>query len=449
MTDTAESIESPPAAGELLADLPAAGDLLADLRWRGLVAQSTDEAALAAALAQGPITLYCGFDPTAPSLHVGNLVPLLTLRRFQLAGHRPIGLVGGATGLIGDPSGRSAERSLQDTDVVADWLALIRSQLDLVLDFDGPAPARVVSNLDWTESLSAIELLRDVGKHFSVNTMLAKESVATRLAENGISYTEFSYMILQAYDFLELYRSADCRLQIGGADQWGNITAGLDLIRRVEGRGSTPAHALTVPLVVKSDGAKFGKTAGGAIWLDAKMTSPYAFHQFWLNTDDRDVVRFLRLFSLRTPSEISQIIADWDDRRASRSAQRALADELTTLIHGAEETVRVIAAGKALFGQGDLAQLDAATLDAALAEAPHVVIAAGEPTPTVVDLLVATGLCESKGAARRAIKEGGAYLDNVRVLDADTVPQATLAGGWVLLRKGKRNLAGVRLPAGL
>jgi tyrosyl-tRNA synthetase len=442
MTDTLESTDPAPAAGEL----PAPGDLLADLRWRGLVAQSTDEAALSAALAQGPITLYCGFDPTAPSLHVGNLVPLLTLRRFQLAGHSPIGLVGGATGLIGDPSGRSSERSLQATDVVADWLALIRSQLELVLDFDGPVPARVVSNLDWTARLTAIELLRDVGKHFSVNTMLAKESVATRLADNGISYTEFSYMILQAYDFLELFRSAQCRLQIGGADQWGNITAGLDLIRRVEGRGQAVAHALTVPLVVKSDGAKFGKTAGGAIWLDATMTSPYAFHQFWLNTDDRDVERFLRLFSLRPPAEIAQLIADWDGRRASRAAQRALADELTTLVHGADETARVTAAGKALFGHGDLGELDAATLDAALAEAPHVVVPQGEPTPNVVELLVATGLCESKGAARRAVKEGGAYLDNVRVVDPEATPEATLAGGWVLLRRGKRNLAGVRLP---
>lgn len=435
----------PPA---LPTELPATGDLLGELTWRGLIAQSTDQAELAAMLAEGPVTLYCGFDPTAASLHVGNLVPLLTLRRFQDAGHLPIGLVGGATGLIGDPSGRSTERTLQDTSVVSRWLDQIRAQLAIVLDFEGPHPATVVSNLDWTAPLTAIELLRDVGKHFSVNTMLAKESVSTRLAETGISYTEFSYMILQAYDFLELYRSHGCRLQIGGSDQWGNITAGLDLIRRVEGHQGPNAHALTVPLVVKADGEKFGKSAGGAVWLDARMTSPYAFYQFWLNTDDRDVVRFLRLFSMRPPVEILRIEQEWAANPAGRAAQRALAEELTALIHGTGEAAQVMAASQALFGRGELAALDAATLDAALTEAPHVILETDAEIPTVVDLLVATGLCESKGAARRAVKEGGAYLNNDRVSDPAFVPTASLAGGWLLLRRGKKSLAGVRLPAG-
>lgn len=430
----------------VVVEAPPGGDLLSDLLWRGLVAQSTDLESLREALAERPVTLYCGFDPTAASLHVGNLVPLLTLRRFQDAGHLPIGLVGGATGLIGDPSGRASERTLQDADVVAGWLAKIRAQLEVVLDFDGPHPASVVSNLDWTGDLGAIELLRDLGKHFSINTMLAKESVSTRLAEAGISYTEFSYMILQAYDFLELYRTRGCRLQIGGSDQWGNITAGLDLIRRVEGHDGPSAHALTVPLVVKADGEKFGKTAGGAVWLDPELTSPYAFYQFWLNTDDRDVVRFLRMFSLRPPTDLLEIEAEWVARPAGRAAQRALAEELTTLVHGAEETAKVLAASQALFGRGESNHLDASTLDAALREAPHVILPSGAEVPNVVDMLVATRLCESKGAARRAIKEGGAYVNNERVIDPDLVPMSPLAGDWVLLRRGKKAFAGVRLP---
>ena len=429
-----------------IADLPADGDFLAELRWRGLVAQSTDDDALAEALRSGPMTLYCGFDPTAASLHVGNLVPLLTLRRFQDAGHRPIGLVGGATGLIGDPSGRSSERSLNSADVVEQWLANIRAQLALVLEFDGPAAAAVVSNYDWTARMTAIDLLRDIGKHFSVNQMLDKESVRARLEGPGISYTEFSYMVLQANDYLELYREHGCTLQIGGADQWGNITAGLDLIRRVTGHDGPRAHALTVPLVTKADGSKFGKTAGGAVWLSAELTSPYAFYQFWINTDDRDVGRFLRLFSLKPPVEIAELEAESASRPAARVAQRALAAELTGLIHSEAEAVRVEEASRALFGRGDVTALDAQTLTAALAEAPHADAGVGD---TVVDLLVATGLSPSKAAARRAIGEGGAYWNNARVTDVDAVVAASdaLAGGWALLRRGKRNIAGVRFAA--
>jgi len=375
---------------------------------------------------------------------VGNLVPLLTLRRFQDAGHRVLGLVGGATGLIGDPSGRSAERSLNDEQTVVDWLAKIRAQLAVVLDLGGENPAEVVSNYTWTSQLSAIDLLRGVGKHFSVNQMLAKESVSTRLAADGISYTEFSYMVLQANDYLELYRTHNCTLQIGGSDQWGNITAGLDLIRRVAGQGGPRAHALTVPLVTRADGAKFGKTAEGAIWLDAEMTSPYAFYQFWLNTDDRDVATYLRLFSLQSPAAIAELITASAQAPAARRGQRALAEELTTLIHGADQTDRVEQASRALFGSADIGQLDAETLSAALAEAPHANVATGTP---VVDALVALGLADSKGAARRAIREGGAYVNNVRVADetAELGAQDALAGGWVLLRRGKRAIGGVKL----
>lgn len=430
--------------------LPPEGDLLAELCWRGLVAQSTDDRALAEALADGPQTLYCGFDPTAASLHVGNLVPLLTLRRFQLAGHLPIGLVGGATGLIGDPSGRSSERNLNSVEIVEAWLANIRAQLAVVLEFDGPAAASVVSNYDWTAQLSAIDLLRDVGKHFSVNQMLDKESVRARLEGPGISYTEFSYMVLQANDYLELYRSRRCTLQIGGADQWGNITAGLDLIRRVMGHEGPKAHALTVPLVTKSDGSKFGKTAGGAVWLSADLTSPYAFYQFWINTDDRDVGRFLRLFSLRPPAEIVALEQASLARPAARLGQRALAEELTSLIHSPAEAARVEEASRALFGRGDTATLDGATLTAALTETPHAEVVGDQSVP-VVDLLLQTGLCESKGAARRAVGEGGVYVNNVRVSDNDAVIATAdaLADGWVVLRRGKRSVAGVRFLAEL
>ena len=429
---------------ERQAEVPSDGDFLGELRWRGLVAQTTDADALAEDLAEAPVTLYCGFDPTAPSLHVGNLVPLLMLRRFQDAGHHVIGLVGGATGLIGDPSGRSSERSLNDEATVNEWLDRIRAQLAVVLDMSGANAAQVVSNYTWTSQMSAIDLLRDVGKHFSVNQMLAKESVSARLAGEGISYTEFSYMVLQANDYVELYRNHGCTLQIGGSDQWGNITAGLDLIRRVEGHDGPRAHALTVPLVTRADGAKFGKTAEGAVWLDPTMTTPYAFFQFWLNTDDRDVANYLKFFSLLPPAQIAEIIDESAQAPAARIGQRALAREVTTLIHGADQAARVERAGLALFGREDVHSLDEHTLAAALSEAPHAQLPVGT---TVVDALVAVGLCDSKGAARRTIREGGAYVNNERVTDEAAVLAAAdrLAGGWVLMRRGKRLIGGVQL----
>ena len=419
-------------------------NLLDDLRWRGLLAQSTDEKALAEALSK-PITLYVGFDPTAPSLHCGNLVVLLVLRRFQLAGHNPIALVGGATGLVGDPSGRNEERSLNSAEIVENWVSRIRTQVSAFLDFDAPKnPARVVNNLDWTSPLSAIEFLRDIGKHFSVNQMLAKDSVASRLDAGGISYTEFSYQVLQSYDYLELFKRHGCTLQLGGSDQWGNIVAGLDLIRRVEG-GS--AHALTVPLLTKSDGSKFGKTAGGSVWLDPEMTSPYAFFQFWLNSEDKDVINFLKVFSFLSHDEINALEKSHNENPGLREAHRALARELTTLLHGAETTQRVEAAARALFGQGELGELDEATLAGALAELPRATISKNEEIPTWVDLIAAAGVVDSKSAARRIVKEGGAYLNNVKISGEDFAPSKSdfLCGKYAVLRKGKRDLAAIEL----
>ncbi|CAB4825574.1 MAG: tyrosine--tRNA ligase [Actinobacteria bacterium] len=419
-------------------------NLIEDLRWRGLVAQSTDEKTLLEALKK-PITLYIGFDPTAPSLHVGNLVVLLVLRRFQLAGHKPIALVGGATGLVGDPSGRSDERILNSSEVVEGWVKGIRKQVSAFLDFDTPTnPALVVNNLDWTAPLSAIEFLRDIGKHFSVNQMLAKDSVAARLEAGGISYTEFSYQVLQSYDFLELFRRNDCTLQLGGSDQWGNIVAGLDLIRRVE---SGSGHALTVPLLAKSDGSKFGKSAGGSIWLDPSMTSPYAFFQFWLNTEDKDIINFLKVFSFKSHEEISALEKSHSENPGLRGAHRELARELTTLVHDADTTQRVENAAKALFGQGDLTLLDEATLASALAELPRTTISKTQEIPSWVDLLAATGVVDSKSAARRVVKDGGAYLNNEKVVSEDYVPTKSefLCGKYAVLRKGKRDLAAVEL----
>ncbi|WP_285784779.1 tyrosine--tRNA ligase [Microbispora sp. NBRC 16548] len=418
-------------------------DILDELEWRDVIAQTTDIDALRKALADGPVTVYAGFDPTAPSLHVGNLATLLILTRFQRAGHRPIGLVGGATGLIGDPSGRSTERALNSSDIVAEWVARIRVQVEKFLSFEeGPTAATLVSNLDWTANLSAIDFLRDVGKHFPVNRMLARESVSARLAGEGLSYTEFSYQILQANDYLELHRRHGCTLQLGGSDQWGNITAGVDLIRRVEG---AHVHALTGKLITKADGTKFGKTAGGAVWLDPALTSPYAFYQYWLNADDRDVVRFLKVFTFRTREEIDELEKAVAERPAAREAQRALAEDLTTLVHGSEELARVIAASRALFGQGSLAELDARTLESALAEVPKAVLPAlGAP---YVELLAQSGLVESKSAARRAVKEGGAYLNNTKITDEEYVPSADdlLHGRFLVLRRGKKTVGGVEV----
>lgn len=419
-------------------------NLIEDLRWRGLIAQSTDEKALVEALKK-PVTLYIGFDPTAASLHVGNLVVLLVLRRFQLAGHNPIALVGGATGLVGDPSGRNDERTLNSSEIVEGWVMGIRKQVAAFLDFDTKVnPAVVVNNLDWTAPLSAIEFLRDIGKHFSVNQMLAKESVSARLEAGGISYTEFSYQVLQSYDFLELFRRNNCTLQLGGSDQWGNIVAGLDLIRRVE---SSSGHALTVPLLTKSDGSKFGKTAGGSIWLDPTMTSPYAFFQFWLNTEDKDVINFLKVFSFKSHEDISEIEKSHNENPGARYAHRELARELTSLVHGENTTIRVEAAARALFGQGDLSELDEATLASALAELPRTVISKDQEFPTWVDLLAETGVVDSKSAARRVIKDGGAYLNNEKVVSEEfaLTKSSFLCGKYAVLRKGKRDLAAVEL----
>ena len=418
--------------------------LLEDLKWRGLVAQSTDIKELEQALSK-PISLYLGVDPTAPSMHLGNLVVFLVLRRFQLAGHRPIALVGGATGLVGDPSGKNDERTLNEEKIVAEWVAKIRKQVEKILDFkDKDASAVLVNNLDWTKSVSALELLRDIGKHFSVNQMLAKDSVANRLASSGISYTEFSYQVLQALDYLELYRRNDCKLQIGGSDQWGNIVAGLDLIRKVE---SGSAHALTVPLLAKSDGSKFGKTASGAIWLDESMTSAYEFFQFWLNSDDTDMPKLLKVFSMKDKAEIERLIETVNTNPGAREAHRELAREMTTLIHGAQMSSQVEDAARALFGQGEISDLALKTLDSALAQLPKTQVKKGEPFPSWVDLLAATGVVDSKSAARRIVKEGGAYLNNKKVESEDFTPSKDdlLHGKYLLLRKGKRDLAAVEV----
>jgi tyrosyl-tRNA synthetase len=422
-----------------------------ELQRRGLIAQTTDEEALSAHLAAGPVTYYCGFDPTAPSLHVGHLVQVMVLRALQRAGHRPVVLVGGATGLIGDPR-PTAERQLNDRATVAGWVDSIRRQLapflELPAERDGLTAPVYVDNLTWTEPLSAIDLLRDLGKHFRVGRMLAKEAVSARLnSEAGISYTEFSYQILQAHDFLQLFRRHGVTLQTGGSDQWGNLTAGIDLVRRVE---SATVHALSTQLVTKSDGQKFGKSEGGSVWLDPALTSPYAFHQFWLNADDADALAWLPLYSERSGEEVEAVLAESRERPASRAAQRALAEELTTLVHGPGELRQAEAAARALFGRDDLSALGAETLGAALREAGSVTVH-GE-APTVAALLVRAGLASSLSEARRTVKEGGAYLNNERIADADAVPgEGTwLPGGWLVLRRGKRSVAGVKraLPEG-
>ena len=416
------------------------GELVAELKWRGLIAQTTDEKALIEQLDK-PTTLYLGIDPTAPSIHCGNLVVLLVLKRFQMFGHTPIALVGGATGLVGDPSGKNEERTLNDESIVEQWVDRIRNQVSKFLEFDGKNGAIMANNLDWTKEYSALRLLRDIGKHFSVNQMLSKDSVSNRLEASGISYTEFSYQVLQGLDFLELYRRHNCTLQIGGSDQWGNIVAGLDLIRKVEGG---TAHCLTSPLLTKSDGSKFGKTASGTVWLDPEMTSPYAFFQYWINTPDADVINFLKVFTFLNQEEISSLEKSLQENPGAREAQRTLARELTSLVHSAEDAMRVEFAAKALFGQAELAELDEKTLVSSLKELPATEISISE-NPTWVDMLVATGVVDSKSAARRIVKEGGAYLNNQKISDeAATLQKGDFLHGKVaLLRKGKRDLAAV------
>jgi tyrosyl-tRNA synthetase len=430
-------------------DDAAVTDILDELSWRGLLALSTDLDELRTALDSGRVTFYCGFDPTAPGLHIGNLVLLLTMRRLQLAGHRPIGLVGGATGLIGDPSGKSAERLLNPRETVAAWVERIRGEVARFLDFSpDPSGALLVSNLEWTEQLSALDFLRDIGKHFPVNRMLARESVKARLEAGGISYTEFSYQILQAYDYLELHRRYGCTLQLGGSDQWGNLVAGVDLIKRVE---AVPVHALATPLISRPDGIKYGKTEGGAIWLSPDLMSPYAFYQFWINRGDAEVGGLLRVFTFRTRAEIEELERLAREAPAAREAQRVLAGDVTTLVHGEQECAKAVAASRALFGQGELGDLDERTLAAALAEVPSVTVKpAPSGLPTVVDLLTATGIAASKSAARRAIAEGGAYLNNQRVLTEEAEPGQSdlLYGRFLVVRRGKRTVAGVEVVSG-
>ncbi|MCE0538412.1 tyrosine--tRNA ligase [Kineosporia rhizophila] len=430
---TEESVTSAPAA-----------NVWDELSRRNLISTSTDEAALKKTLGAGPVTYYCGFDPTAPSLHIGHLVQILTMRRLQEAGHRPLALVGGATGLIGDPR-PTAERVLNSPEVVAGWVDELRGQIEPFLDFTGPNAAQMVNNLDWTSGLGAIEFLRDLGKHFRVGKMLAKDAVSARLnSDAGISYTEFSYQILQSLDFLELNRRHGCTLQIGGSDQWGNLTAGIDLIHRV--RPEQTVHALATPLITKADGSKFGKSEGGAIWLNPTMTSPYAFFQFWVNAEDAKVADYLKVFSFRSEEELAELAESAATRPQAREAQRALAREMTGLVHGELAATRVEEASKALFGGGELTGLDEGTLADALAELPKAQLPRGEHS--VIDLLVATGLSKSKSEARRTLGDGGGYVNNVKVTEGETATVSTsdlLHDRWILVRRGRRQLAAVEL----
>ncbi|MGY5766397.1 tyrosine--tRNA ligase [Brachybacterium sp. DNPG3] len=413
--------------------------VLDELAWRGLVVQTTGREALGSALADGPISLYCGFDPTAASLHVGHLTQVLTMRRFQLAGHRPFALVGGATGLIGDPR-MSGERVLNDEDVVAGWVGSLRDQISRFLDLDGEFGVQMVNNLDWIGEMSALHFLRDIGKHYRMGTMLAKETVARRLSsDEGISYTEFSYQVLQGLDYLELHRRHGVSLQYGGNDQWGNLLSGVDLIHKVEGHD---VHALTTPLVTKADGTKFGKSEGGAIWLDPELTSPYAFHQFWLNAADADVVNYLRYFTFRSAEEIAELETATAEASHQRAAQKALADELTTLVHGQQATDQAKAAAAVLFGRGDVRELDGPTIDAIAGELPGATLA---PTDALVDAFVGTGIVASKGAARRSADEGGLSVNGEKIsaddLAAELGSLTALAGGRLLLRRGRKSAA--------
>jgi tyrosyl-tRNA synthetase len=455
-------------------------DIIDELSWRGLIALSTNLDELRRALDSGQVTVYCGFDPTAPGLHIGNLAQLLTLRRLQLAGHRPIAVVGGATGLIGDPSGKSAERVLNPPEMVAEWVDRLRGEVSHFLELgQGPAGGLIVSNIDWIGPLSALGFLRDIGKHFSVNRMLDRESVQARLDAGGISYSEFSYQILQALDYLELYRRYGCTLQVGGSDQWGNLIAGLDLIKRVEGAA---VHALATPLITKPDGTKYGKTDGGAIWLNPELTSPYAFYQFWLNVTDAEVPGLLRVFTFRSREEIEDLARQTHERPAGRAGQRTLAEDLTTLVHGADECAAVAKASRALFGQGQLSELDDKTLAAAIAEVPSAQIRVSAAAlagtcaaipgrtelaharsadvgtastsdvglPSVAHLMAETGIVPSVSAARRVIAEGGAYLNNRKVTSMNAVPSRDdlLHGRYLILRRGKRTVGAVEVVCG-
>ena len=412
-------------------------DILDELKWRGLVAISTDEDELRKALTTGSITYYCGFDPTAASLHLGNLVQLLTMRRLQLAGHKPLALIGGSTGLVGDPR-PTAERTLNTRETVEEWVEKLGKQAARFLSFENENAARMVNNLDWTAPISAIDFLREIGKHFRVGKMLSKDAVSARLnSEHGISYTEFSYQILQGLDFLELFRRYDCVLQTGGSDQWGNLTSGTDLIHKVEGKS---AHILATPLITNSDGKKFGKSEGNAIWLDAEFTSPYAFYQFWLNVDDADVVDRLKVFTFLSKAEIEELAQQTTETPHLRAAQKRLAFEVTALVHTEADANAAIAASAALFGQGELTELDAVTLEAALSELPNTGAEAGA---AIAHLLVETGLVDSISAGRRAIKEGGVYLNNRKIDDEAAVLDDFLQGKFAVLRRGKKTLAGI------
>ncbi|BAC18350.1 tyrosine--tRNA ligase [Corynebacterium efficiens YS-314] len=417
-------------------------NIIDELSWRGLINQSTDLDALREAT-QEPITLYCGFDPTGPSLHAGHLVPLLMLRRFQQAGHNPIVLAGGATGMIGDPRD-VGERTMNSADTVAEWAERISDQLSRFVDFEGEHAARLVNNAEWTNNMSVVTFLRDVGKHFPLNTMLARDTVKRRLETDGISYTEFSYMLLQANDFVELNRRFNCILQVGGGDQWGNIVSGVDLNRRVQGKS---VHGITVPLVTDSEGKKFGKsTGGGSLWLDPEMTSPYSWYQYFINAADADVIRYLRWFTFLTKEELDELEVEVAERPFKREAQRRLAREMTNLVHGEEATAAVELAAQALFGRAELRDLDEKTLEASVSETEVAEIQPGEPR-TIVDLLIASGLVDSRGAARRTISEGGAYVNNERITADDWEPSESdlLHGQWLVLRKGKKNFAGVKI----
>ncbi len=437
LEDVSESAPSAELKALAPANDPSFANVWDEIVWRGLVHVSTDEASLRELLSGEPITYYCGFDPTAPSLHLGNLVQLLLLRRLQLAGHKPLGLVGGSTGLIGDPR-PTAERTLNTRETVTEWVERLRGQVERFLSFEGDNAARMVNNLDWTAPLSAIDFLREIGKHYRVGTMLKKDAVAARLnSDAGISYTEFSYQILQGMDFLELHRQYGCVLQTGGSDQWGNLTSGTDLIHRVEG---TSVHAIGTPLITNSDGTKFGKSEGNAVWLDADMCSPYRMYQFWLNTDDADVIARLKVFTFLTRSEIEEYERLVSDEPFRRAAQRRLAMEVTTTVHGVDAATAVAAASDALFGQGDLTALDAPTLRSALEELPHMTAAGGVP---VVQALLETGLVSSASEARRAIAQGGVSVDGVKVADEEHVVSGSLPGGVSVVRRGKKTLAGV------